>query len=96
MLTLLFLAQVLVPGQALQASCQGQFVQVVVSLTEITAQCVEVPPPPPPSGSIVVGPAEVSLYPQLPAAPSLRVLAVNRSVGSNIRDGIACLFSPYL
>jgi hypothetical protein len=91
MLTLLFFAQVLVPGQSLAATCQGQFVQVVTSLTTIEAACVEVSTPPPPRGAIVIGPAEVSLYSQLPAPPPLRVLAVNRSVGSNIRDGIACL-----
>lgn len=87
---LLFLAQVLTPGQALSASCTGQFVQVVTSMTTISAACVEPPPEAPSDLRITVGHAEVALFEQAPPS-TLRVMSVNRSVGSNIRDGITCL-----
>jgi hypothetical protein len=86
------------PGESLTASCAGRWVNVQTTQTTITAVCDAVPvPPPPPSGlRIVVGREAVAQFPAIPtdaraAAAALRVLAVDRSVGSNIRDGIACL-----
>jgi hypothetical protein len=85
------------PGQPLQAVCgpEGRWVNVQTSDTTISADCVEaIVVEPPPSGErIVVGAAEVGLFPQVPQSlvRDLRVMQVNNSVGGNISDGIGCL-----
>jgi hypothetical protein len=84
----------LLPGDVLEATCQGEWADIITA-PDVSARCAEGPPPPP-TTAIVVDHTSVALFDQIPptyrtAAAALRLLLRTASVGQNISSGLNCL-----